>query len=201
MVGALIIMACITIANMRRGVLLHKLILLEQLLAMSHGTFCFMSFKGYGWYLSSTATLLYISYVLHNVVAWMKIRPFFLDPKGVVCKVSTGMWVARVYLGSLACTVPPIVLQIVDNFRYFNNLGDLYVKVRPYEPLMRDPWWVFTCLTLFHVIRKCYGTGVFELVKRSPRFGILLVAIVLAMVFTSLDIVVSIRNFIGTTDG
>ena len=29
MVGALIIMACITVANMRRKVLLHKLILLE----------------------------------------------------------------------------------------------------------------------------------------------------------------------------
>ncbi len=29
MVGALVIMACITIANMRRGVLLHKLILIE----------------------------------------------------------------------------------------------------------------------------------------------------------------------------
>lgn len=29
MVGSLIIMACITIANMRRGVLLHKLILVE----------------------------------------------------------------------------------------------------------------------------------------------------------------------------
>lgn len=29
MVGALIIMACITVANMRRGVLLHKLILVE----------------------------------------------------------------------------------------------------------------------------------------------------------------------------
>jgi F420-0:gamma-glutamyl ligase-like protein len=27
--GALLIMACITVANMRRGVLLHKLILLE----------------------------------------------------------------------------------------------------------------------------------------------------------------------------
>jgi hypothetical protein len=38
MVGALIIMACITVANMRKKVLLHKLILLEQLLAMSHGT-------------------------------------------------------------------------------------------------------------------------------------------------------------------
>lgn len=29
MVGSLIIMACITISNMRRGVLLHKLILIE----------------------------------------------------------------------------------------------------------------------------------------------------------------------------
>lgn len=29
MVGALIIMMCITLANMRKGVLLHKLILLE----------------------------------------------------------------------------------------------------------------------------------------------------------------------------
>ena len=29
MVGSLIIMLCITLANMRRGVLLHKLILLE----------------------------------------------------------------------------------------------------------------------------------------------------------------------------
>jgi hypothetical protein len=29
MAGALIIMACITVANMRKGVILHKLILLE----------------------------------------------------------------------------------------------------------------------------------------------------------------------------
>jgi len=29
MIGSLIIMACITISNMRRGVLLHKLILVE----------------------------------------------------------------------------------------------------------------------------------------------------------------------------
>lgn len=29
MVGALIVMACITVANMRRGILLHKLILIE----------------------------------------------------------------------------------------------------------------------------------------------------------------------------
>lgn len=38
LVGSLIIMACITIANMRSKIWLHKLILLEQLMAMSHGT-------------------------------------------------------------------------------------------------------------------------------------------------------------------
>lgn len=35
MVGSLIIMSCITLANMRRGVLLHKLILLEVMLSLS----------------------------------------------------------------------------------------------------------------------------------------------------------------------
>ncbi|KIV90974.1 hypothetical protein PV10_05572 [Exophiala mesophila] len=200
MVGSLIIMACITIANMRRGVLLHKLILVEQLAALSHGTFCFMSFDGYGWYLSSTAALLYCSWVVHNVVAWMKIRPFFIDSRSMF-KPSTGLWVKRIYLGTLICTIPPIILQIYNNFRFFNNIDDFYTRVRPYEPLFRDPWWVFTCIALFHVIRKCYGTGVFELIKRSPRFGILLGAIILSLIFTGLDIVASIHNFIGSTDG
>lgn len=192
-------MACITVANMRKGVLLHKLILFEQLLALTHGTFCFMTFKGYGWYLSSTAALLYSSYFLHNVVAWMKIKPFFSEPRSLF-RYRTGKVVTRIYLGTLALTVPPLILQIFDNFRYFNNINNLYVSVRPYEPLMRDPWWVFTCLTLFHVIRKCYGTGTLELMKRSPRFGILLAAIILAMIFTIMDITASIVKF-GGSDG
>jgi small neutral amino acid transporter SnatA (MarC family) len=36
---------------------------------------------------------------------------------------------------------------------------------------------------------------------RSPRFGILLCAICLAIVFTGLDIAASIHDFIGSTDG
>ncbi|KAK5065212.1 hypothetical protein LTR84_001049 [Exophiala bonariae] len=159
-----------------------------------------MSFNGYGWYLSATAALLYCSWIVHNVVAWMKIRPFFTDARSMF-KPETGLWVKRIYLVTLACTAPPIILQIYDNFRFFNNINDFYRHVRPYEPLFRDPWWVFTCVTLFHVIRKCYGTGVFELIKRSPRFGILLVAICLSLIFTGLDIVASIHNFIGSTDG
>lgn len=69
------------------------------------------------------------------------------------------------------------------------------------DQLLRDPWWVFTCIALFHVVRKCYGTGVLGLVKRSPRFGILLTAIGLSITFTILDIIASIHEFTGTTDG
>jgi hypothetical protein len=47
---------------------------------------------------------------------------------------------------------------------------------------------MFTCLTLFHVIRKCYGFSVISTIARSPRLGILLAAICLAMVFTLMDI-------------
>lgn len=201
MVGALIIMACITVANMRRKVLLHKLILLELLLAMSHGTFCFMSFKGYGWYLSSTAALLYCSWFIHNVVSWLKVKPFFLDSKGSMFPPAVGKWTRNIYMGSLVCTLAPIILQIYNNFRFFNNISDDYTNVRPYEPLFRDPWWMFTSLVLFHVVQKCYGTGTLELVRRSPRFGILLAAIILALIFTIFDIVSSIHNFIGSTDG
>jgi len=136
MVGALMVMSCVTVANMRRGILLHKLILLELLLAITHGTFCFMSFDGYGWYLSSTAALLYCSYFVHNVVAWIKIRPFFTDTTSLF-QPKTAKLVSRIYLVTLALTIPPFVLQIVANFLFFNNIGQLYSRVRPTEPLFR----------------------------------------------------------------
>ena len=142
-VGALLIMALITISNMKKGIVLHKLIFIEVceeqtrilcaradvfrqlILALSHGTFCFMSFEGYGWYLSATAELLYLSTIVHNVVAWMKIRPF-LTRRG-----------SGLFIGSVAVTVPPVIFQSINNFLFFNNISDLYIKVRPYEALMR----------------------------------------------------------------
>lgn len=200
MLGALLIMSLITIANMRRGVLLHKLILLELLLAMSHGTFCFMGFDGYGWYLSSTAALLYCSYFTHNVVSWLKIRPFFKEPQATF-KPLTCTLVRWIYIPTLLMTIPPLIFQIVNNFRYFNNFSTLYIKVRPYEPLMRDPWWIFACLVLFYVISQVYSVNVFKLVQKSPRFGILLVAIILAISFTIVDIVASVDKHLSLTDG
>lgn len=135
-VGSLMLMGCITVANMRRGILLHKLILAEQLMALSHGTFCFMDFKGYGWYLSSTAALLYISYIVHNIVAWLKVKPFF-HGKSTIFQPKFVKWTTRIYWTTLAMTVPPILFQIADNFRYFNGYKGWYVVIRPYEPLMR----------------------------------------------------------------
>jgi hypothetical protein len=159
-----------------------------------------MNFSGYGWYLSSTAALLYCSWVIHNIVAWIKIRPFFIG-QGCFFPSKVGPKVQIAYLVTLALTIPPIILQIFDNFRYFNNINPLYRSVRPYEPLFRDPWWVFTNIVLLHVIRKTYGTSVFRLIRQSPRLGILLAAVCLAIIFTIIDILASILPGLSTVDG
>jgi hypothetical protein len=98
-------------------------------------------------------------------------------------------------------TIPALIFEIFNNFRFFNNYSTLYQTVRPYEPLMRDPWWIFSCLTLFHVIRKGYSLKFFKLIGRSPRFGIMLVAIFLAIIFTIVDILSSIISGLSGTDG
>lgn len=103
---------------------------------MSHGTFCFMTFHGYGWYLSSTAALLYIAAWIHNLVAWLKIRPFFQEGNTTLsartCKIIT--WI---YLVTLGLSIVPLTFQIVNNFLFFNNIGYWYPEFRPYETLMR----------------------------------------------------------------
>lgn len=76
MVGSLVIMAAITVANMRRGAFLHKLVLVELALGMPHGFFIFFDPPVYGWYLSCSAIALNTSWSLHNFIAWMKNKPF-----------------------------------------------------------------------------------------------------------------------------
>lgn len=119
-----------------KSMLLTILVSTQQLFATMHGTFCFMAWHGYGWYLSATATFLYLSWLVHNFVAWLKIKPFFLDARSMFTH-KVGRWVARIYLITLAMTVGPICLQIVDNYLYFNNINNRYYHVRPYETLMR----------------------------------------------------------------
>ncbi|THC90218.1 hypothetical protein EYZ11_010318 [Aspergillus tanneri] len=110
---------------MAKGKILHKLVIVELVLAICHGTFIFLHGPLYGWYLSVTAIGLNLSYTLHNVIAWFKIKPFL--PRW-------GIWV---YLVTLLLAQPYWVLEIYANFVFFNKHDLLFLKTRPLEPLFR----------------------------------------------------------------
>jgi hypothetical protein len=92
---------------------------------MGHGTFIFPHEPIYGWYLSTTAIGLNVSWGLHNVIAWMKNRPFL------------GKKTSMFYIGTVALAQPYYVLEIYANFAYFNNINRVFEKTRPWEPLFR----------------------------------------------------------------
>ncbi|KAK4894965.1 hypothetical protein LTR27_006832 [Elasticomyces elasticus] len=171
MVGALIIMMCVTFSNMRRGVLLHKLILIELLFGCLHGTFIFTNKPVYNWYLSVTAIFLNISWSLHNVIAWFKNKPFL--PR----------WGSILYITTVLLVQPYWVLEIAANFLYFSDTSNLFTYTRPYEALFRDPWWIFTVLSLLYNIRTRYEFGYIELMRVSPRFAVLIGAMLMSICF------------------
>lgn len=172
---------------------------------MAHGTFIFPHEPVYGWYLSVTAIGLNISWALHNVIAWMKNRPF-LSRK-----------VSIIYITTVILCWPYWGLEIYANFTYFNNINKIFLTTRPMEPLFRfvipfpsryrvrllsirsrfcpniytsinsDPWWIFTTASLFWTIKREYNFGLWELVVVSPRFGIMLAAMCLSIIFMVVD--------------
>ncbi|VZI06771.1 unnamed protein product [Fusarium fujikuroi] len=177
MIGALIIMIGITLANMRRGVMLHKLILIELLLAMPNGFFTFFDPPTWGWYLSSTVIFLIISWNLHNVIAWMKNKPFLSKRNNAI------------YIGSIILVQPYWILEIYANFTYFNTPNThLFSSTRPLEAVCRDPWWIFTAINLFWNIKYRYEFKPLELIRISPRFGLLLLSMSLSIIFIVVDL-------------
>ncbi|KLO83627.1 uncharacterized protein FFNC_11026 [Fusarium fujikuroi] len=196
MIGALIIMIGITLANMRRGVMLHKLILIEVsifigiafnkqsshkfsklLLAMPNGFFTFFDPPTWGWYLSSTVIFLIISWNLHNVIAWMKNKPFLSKRNNAI------------YIGSIILVQPYWILEIYANFTYFNTPNThLFSSTRPLEAVCRDPWWIFTAINLFWNIKYRYEFKPLELIRISPRFGLLLLSMSLSIIFIVVDL-------------
>ncbi|KAK4940810.1 hypothetical protein LTR66_014876, partial [Elasticomyces elasticus] len=125
MVGSLVVMAFITVANMRSGVLLHRLIFLELILGCFHGTFIFTHEPVYGRYLSATAVPLNVAWVLHNVIAWLKTKPFL-----------TRRW-SIFYITTIALTLPYWIVEMYANYTYFNNINNLFTYTRPYEAVFR----------------------------------------------------------------
>ncbi|KAK0387615.1 hypothetical protein NLU13_3861 [Sarocladium strictum] len=200
MVGALIIMAGITLANMRKGVLLHKLILIELAIAIPNGFFIFFNPPQYGWFLSATVVPLITSWTLHNIIAWMKSKPF-LGPRGNL-----------IYIGSIILVQPYWILEIYANFAFFNGVNArLFPLTRPYEALFRylqpvnplgeqnerslanlklgsDPWWIFTIVNLFWNIKFRYDLRFIEIIQVSPRFAILLLCMTLSVIWIVVDL-------------
>ncbi|RDH26521.1 hypothetical protein BDQ94DRAFT_164419 [Aspergillus welwitschiae] len=177
-------MITITAANMKKEVLLHKLIVAELALALGHGTFIFLHAPAYGWFLSVTAVGLTISHSLHNVIAWMKIRGFFPP------------WGTRLYLITLLAAQPYWVVEIYANFAFFNRSQALYTTTRPLEPLFRDPWWIFTTCFLLYIVLRDYA--LVHLIRISPRFGIMLLFMVIFVVFAVEDMcAIRVENRLG----
>ncbi|KAL2870434.1 uncharacterized protein BJX67DRAFT_283465 [Aspergillus lucknowensis] len=175
MVGSLVVMAAVTLCNMKKHILLHKLIFAELILAVPHGTWIFSKEPIYGWHLSASAIGLNVSWSLHNIIAWMKNKPFF------------SRRVSLIYIITVLLVQPYWVVEIYANFTYFNNINKIFKTTRPLEPLFRDPWWVFTTCSLFYTIKREYNFGIVELVSVSPRFGIMLASMCLSLAFVVVD--------------
>jgi hypothetical protein len=99
---------------------------IQLILAIAHGTFIFPKEPVYGWYLSCSAIGLNISWSLHNVIAWMKNKPF-LSRK-----------VSYAYIITVLLAQPYWVVEIYANFTYFNNINKIFLTTRPMEPLFRS---------------------------------------------------------------
>lgn len=158
---------------------------------MFQGTFIFPNPPYYGWYLSVGAIFLNASWSMHNVIGWMKNKPFLTRKTSMI------------YICTVIAVQPYWIVEIVANFLYFNNIHSLFRYTRPYEALFRDPWWIYTCCSLFWNIKRRYEFGIIELCRVSPRFGVLLMAMTLSIIFLILDIlsVTHVINGSAAPDG
>jgi hypothetical protein len=77
-------------------------------------------------YLSSTATLLYLSFFVHNVVSWMKIKPFL------------SQLASRVFISTVILVIPYWIAETYFNFRYFNVGDNTFDYLRPWEVVVRS---------------------------------------------------------------
>lgn len=108
----------------------------------------------------------------------MKIKPF-LSPRS-----------SQAFLGTVLLVQPYWIVEIYATFSYFNssNGSGLFRHTRPIEVLFRDPWWVAACGKLLWVIKDHYEISLRQVININPRFGVMLAAMVLSIVFVGLDI-------------
>jgi DNA modification methylase len=88
----------------------------------------------YAWWLSVGAIFLNASWTLHNVISWMKIKPFLSRPGSIA------------FIGSVILVQPYWVVEIYANFAYFHGINDIFKKTRPwYEGPIKNDELALTC--------------------------------------------------------
>lgn len=122
-------------------------------------------------------------------MSWLKIRPFL--PR----------WGSRFFIISLLLVQPFWVAEAWSNFEYFNDLGStVNERMRPWEALLRDPWWIFTTWRLVHSIKKTYGFTLWSLIRTNSRFGVMLGCMFISIAFLLTDVAVNAAH-VTTTSG
>src|SRR6266487_5870434 len=94
----------------------------KLLMAIGHGVYIFFHPPAWGWVNSFTAIPLNLSWILHNVIAYLKSKPL-LNSK-----------MRLIFLLTLMITLPYWILELYANFEYFNNLKQnhlLFIHTRP----------------------------------------------------------------------
>jgi hypothetical protein len=64
----------------------------------------------------------------------------------------------------------------------------------------RDGWWIFTTCRLIYIIKRTYNIPLSELIKESPRFGVLIASMLLSIAFVFIDIAVTVHH-LSANDG
>lgn len=101
-------------------------------------------------------------------------------------------WGSRFFILSLLAVQPFWIAEAWSNFEYFNSLGtDVNERMRPWEALVRDPWWIFTTWKLIDAIKKTYGFKLWALININRRFGVMLACMFISIGFLLTDVGVS----------
>ena len=106
----------------------------------------------------------------------MKLRPF-LNKTG-----------SRLFIGTVILVIPYWIVEIYANFTYFHNVNKIFLKTRPWEALCRDPWWILAACLLIYNIKTKYDLTLTQIIRISPRFAVMLGAMVLSICFIVLDV-------------
>ena len=106
----------------------------------------------------------------------MKLRPFLSKN------------VSRLFIGTVILVQPYWVVEIYANFTYFHNVNKVFLRTRPWEALCRDPWWILAACLLMYNIKTRYDLTLTQIIRISPRFAVMLGAMLLSICFIVLDV-------------